>query len=86
MRGGENMRIQKEQVSFIKQKIDRMINILKFYDGMKSAKFFSILQMMSNNLDACLKNNFEGVEILETYILEDWKVFAKEKMELKIGI
>ena len=84
------MRIQKEQVSFIKQKIDIMINILKFYGGMKSAKFFSILQMMSNNLDACLKKNFEGVEILETYILEDWKSVCKgengiENWYLKIG-
>lgn len=90
MRGGENMRIQKEQVPFIKQKIDIMINILKFYDCMKSVKFFSILQMMSNNLDACLKNNFEGVEILETYILEDWKSVCKgengiENWYLKIG-
>lgn len=84
------MRIQREQVPFIKQKIDIMINILKCYDCMKSAKFFSILQMMSNNMYACLKNNFNGVEILETYILEDWRSVCKgkngiENWYLKIG-
>ena len=71
------MRIQKEQVLFMKQKIDIMINILKCHDCMKSAKFFPVLQIMSNNMDICLKNNFDGIEILETYILEDWRSVCK---------
>lgn len=62
-----------KQLFLLKQKIDRMIDLLKIYDVVESAKFKQILIMLVNNIEKCIKYDFDGIKELSRYVYEDWK-------------
>lgn len=64
---------QGKQLFLLKQIIDKMLDLLKTHDVFGSAKFQPILQMLSGNIEQCIKYNFDGIEELSKYVYEDWR-------------
>lgn len=62
--------LQSKQLILLKQMIDKMLDLLKTYDIFESAKFQPALQMISSNLEQCIKYNFDGIEELSRYVYE----------------
>lgn len=52
---------------------EKMLDLLKKYDVFESAKFQPILQIISSNIEQCIKCNFDGIDELSGYIYEDWR-------------
>lgn len=71
--------LQNRQLSLLKQKIDDMISMLKTHDIFATAKFQPILQIISNNIEQCITNDFDGIEELSRYVYEDWRVVCAGK-------
>ena len=73
------MVLSNEQISLMKIDIDQMLTMLKKYDLSKTAKFQPILQIIANNIDECIKCEFDGIEELSKYIYEDWRTVCVGK-------
>ena len=65
--------LQNKQLSLLKQKIDKMISMLKTQDVFATAKFKPALQIISNNINQCIINDFDGIVELSRYVYEDWR-------------
>lgn len=72
--------LQNNQLSELKQMIDKMLDLLKTYDVFSSAKFQPTLQMISKNIGHCIRYNFDGIEELSRYIYEDWRSVCVGKL------
>ena len=53
--------LQNKQLSLLKQKIDKMISMLKTQDVFATAKFKPTLQIISNNINQCIINDFDEI-------------------------
>ena len=51
--------LQGKQLFLLKQIIDKMLDLLKTHDVFGCAKFQPILQMLSGNIEQCIKYNFD---------------------------
>lgn len=71
--------LQKGQLSLLKQKINEMITMLKTQDTFATAKFQPTLQIISNNVEQCIINDFDGIKELSRYVYEDWQVVCVGK-------
>ena len=71
--------LQNRQLSLLKQKIDEMIAMLKTQDTFATAKFQPTLQIISNNVEQCIINDFDGIKELSRYVYEDWRVVCVGK-------
>lgn len=65
--------LQDKQLFLLKQMFEKMLDLLKKYDVFESAKFQPILQIISSNIEQCIKCNFDGIDELSGYIYEDWR-------------
>lgn len=65
--------LQNEQLYLLKQMIDKMLDLLKMYDVFACAKFQPTLKIISNNVEQCIRYNFDGIEVLGRYVYEDWR-------------
>ena len=43
--------LHKKQISLLRQKVDKMLALLKMYDKSETAKFRPTLQIIANNLN-----------------------------------
>lgn len=75
--------LQNEHLFLLKQKINEMLTMLNTYDIFATAKFQPTLQIIFNNIEQCIKNNFDGIKELSRYIFEDWRTvcIGKNGME-----
>ena len=71
--------LQKGQLSLLKQTINEMITMLKTQDTFATAKFQPTLQIISNNVEQCIINDFDGIKELSRYVYEDWRVVCVGK-------
>lgn len=58
---------------------DKMLDLLKMYDIFSSAMFMPTLQIISRNIEQCIKYNFDGIEELSRYVYEDWRIVCVGK-------
>lgn len=65
--------LQEKQISLLKQSIDKLLALLAEYDKNETAKFRSILKIISNNVEECIKYNFDEIEFLSRCVYEDWR-------------
>ena len=54
--------LQNEQLCLLKTKTDEMLTMLSTYDTFATARFRPVLQMISNNIERCIRNDFDGTE------------------------
>lgn len=71
--------LQNSQLSLLKQKIHEMITMLKTHDIFATAKFQPTLQIICNNIEQCIMNDFDGIKELSRYVYEDWRVVCVGK-------
>lgn len=71
--------LQNEQILLLKQKINEMLTMLNTYDISATAKFQPTLQIITNNIEQCIKNDFDGIKELSGYIFEDWRTVCVGK-------
>lgn len=71
--------LKDKQLFLLQQMIDKMLDLLKIYDVFESAKFQPTLQMISSNIEQCIKYNFDGIEELSRYVYEDWRIVCVGK-------
>ena len=71
--------LQDKQLFLLKQMLNKMLGLLKTYDVFESAKFQPTLQIISNNIEQCIKYNFDGIEELSRYVYEDWRIVCVGK-------
>lgn len=71
--------LQNEQLFLLKQTIKEMLTMLNTYDISATAKFQPTLQMIFNNIEQCIKNDFDGINELSRYIFEDWRTVCVGK-------
>lgn len=70
--------LQNEQLYLLKQKMNEMLTMLNTYDTFATAKFRPVLQRISNNIEQCIRNDFDGIEELSE--LED-KCYDKKRCD-----
>lgn len=56
-----------------------MLDMLNRDDAFLTAKFKSALQRISNNIEQCITHNFDGIQELGAYVLEDWRIVCVGK-------
>lgn len=71
--------LTKEQLSELKQRIDQMLTLLEMYEISAKLGFQAVLQMISHNIEKCIKCDFDGIEELSRYIYEDWRTVCVGK-------
>lgn len=70
---------QEKQLFLLYQKINKMLDMLNRDDAFLTAKFKSALQRISNNIEQCITHNFDGIQELGAYVLEDWRIVCVGK-------
>lgn len=71
--------LQTSQLYLLKQKINQMITMLKTHDIFATAKFQPTLKIIYNNIEQCIKNDFDGIRELSRYVYDDWRVVCVGK-------
>lgn len=65
--------LQKSQLYLLRQNINEMIAMLRAQNISAAAKFLPALQIISNNIETCIANDFDGIKELSGYVYEDWR-------------
>lgn len=75
--------LHKKQISLLRQKVDKMLALLKTYDKSETAKFRPTLQIIANNIEQCIIYNFDEIEELSRYVYEDWRNVCTRKIGIE---